>query len=344
MSNGRAFASDNWAPVHPAVMAAIERVNVGHEHAYGADPYTADAVARIKVAFGESAEPYFVFNGTSANVLALDSCLEPFETVICAEWAHIYVDECGAVERMIGSRVSPVPSPDGKLTAESMMSRVVDRGVVHKVQPRAVSITQSTEYGTVYTPAEVRALADAAHGAGLYVHMDGARLANAAASLGASLAATTRDAGVDVLSFGGTKNGALGAEAVVFFNPELARSFEYRRKQRGQLASKMRYAAAQFAALLTDDLWRRNAEHANAMACRLAAGLGDVPGIMLTQPVEANAVFALVPPEAVPGLQQGGEFYVWDERRTEIRLICSFDTTPGDVDLFLDNARRVLAT
>jgi threonine aldolase len=344
VSNGRAFASDSCSPVHPAVLAAIERVNVGHTNAYGDDPHTADAVARIKAAFGASAEPYFVFNGTSANVMALESCLEPFETVICAEWSHIYVDECGAVERMTGSRVTPVPSPDGKVTVDAMMARVVERGVVHKVQPRAVSITQSTEYGTVYRPAEVRALADAAHAAGLYLHMDGARLANAAAALGVSLAETTGDAGVDVLSFGGTKNGALGAEAVVFFNPELARSFEFRRKQRGQLASKMRYPAAQFAALLTDDLWRRNAEHANAMTRRLAAGLEGMPGFMLTQPVEANAIFALVPPGTVAALQRGGEFYVWDEGRTEIRLMCAFDTTPGDVDLFLDNARRVLVT
>ena len=343
MTVTRAFASDNWAPVHPAVMAAIERVNVGHEYAYGADPYTADAIERLKAAFGEMAEPYFVFNGTGANVLALDSCLKSYETVICADVAHIVVDECGAVERLVGARLTTVPSPDGKLTVAGMLSRVEGRGQPHKVQPRAVSITQATEYGTVYTPAEVRALADAAHQAELYLHMDGARLANAAASLGVSLGETTVACGVDVVSFGGTKNGALGAEAVIFFNPVLAREFEFRRKQGMQLASKMRYAAAQFSALLTDELWRRNAEHANAMACRLGAGLGGVPGMTLTQPVEANAVFVTVPPHAVDALQRGGEFYVWDERRTELRLICSFDTTPSDVDAFIENARRVLA-
>jgi threonine aldolase len=338
-----AFASDNWAPVHPAVLEAIARANTGHVHAYGTDPFTGEAVERLKAAFGPTADPFFVFNGTSANVLAIGSCCRPYETVICADTAHIVVDECGAVERLLGVRLTTVPSPSGKLTIDGMLSRVEGRGVEHRVQPRCVSITQATEYGTVYTPAELRSLVDAAHAAGLLVHMDGARLANAAAALGVSLAAITAECGLDVVSFGGTKNGALGAEAVIFFNPDLARDFMYRRKQMGQLASKMRYAAAQFTALMTDELWRANAAQANAMARRLGDGLSAIAGVTLTQPVEANAVFATVPKDAVPRLERAGAFYVWDERRTEIRLVCAFDTTPGDVDGFVDQARRVLA-
>jgi threonine aldolase len=336
------FSSDYCAPVHPAVMAAIARVNVEHEPAYGADPYTHEAVERIKTAFGAEADPYFVFNGTSANVLAIGSCCRPYETVICAETAHIVVDECGAVERLVGVRLTTVPAPSGKLSVESMLARVAGRGDVHKVQPRCVSLTQATEYGTVYTPDEVCALTEAAHGAGLWVHVDGARLVNAAASLGVSLGALTAECGVDVVSFGGTKNGAMGAEAIVFFRPELARDFQYRRKQMGQLASKMRYAAAQFTALFTDDLWLTNASHANAMARRLGEGLVGVPGVTVTQPVEANAVFATVPADRVAELERGGSFYVWDERTTEIRLMCAFDTRASDVDSFLAHVRRVL--
>jgi threonine aldolase len=338
------FASDNWATVHPAVLAAIGRVNSGHVPSYGADPITRDAVERIKAAFGPVAEPYFVFNGTSANVLALGSCCRQYETVICPETAHIVADECGAVERLLGVRLTTVPSTSGKLTIEGMMSRVEGRGSEYKVQPRCISITQSTEYGTVYTVAELRALVEAAHAADLLVHMDGARLANAAAALGVSLAAITGDCGVDVVSFGGTKNGALGAEAVVFFKPELSRDFVYRRKQMGQLASKMRYPAVQFAALLTDDLWRTNAAQANAMARRLAGGLSGITGLTLTQPVEANFVFATVPAETLAGLEQGGAFYMNDARRTEIRLVGSFDTTPEDVDGFIGNARAVFSS
>ncbi|HWZ57450.1 MAG TPA: low specificity L-threonine aldolase [Gemmatimonadaceae bacterium] len=342
MSDHSAFASDNWAPVHPAVLAALTRANSGHVQPYGADPFTGEAVERVRAAFGPSADPYFVFNGTSANVLAIGSCCRPYETVICAETAHIVVDECGAVERLLGVRLTTVPSPSGKLTIDGMMSRVEGKGDEHKVQPRCVSIAQSTECGTVYTASEVRALVEAAHAAGLLVHMDGGRLANAAAALGVSLAATTVECGVDVVSFGGTKNGAMAAEAVIFFNAELARDFVYRRKQMGQLASKMRYAAVQFTALLTDDLWRTNAAHANAMARRMAEGLSAIPRVTLTQPVEANEVFATVPPDAVADLERGGAFYVWDARRTEIRLVCAFDTTPGDVDRFVSHARQVL--
>jgi threonine aldolase len=337
-----AFASDNWASVHPAVMAALARANVGHVFAYGADRFTDEAVERMKAAFGPTADPYFVFNGTSANVLAVGSCCRSFETVICAETAHMVADECGAVERLLGVRLTQVPSPSGKLTVDGMLARVEGRGDVFKVQPRCVSITQATEYGTVYTPAELCALADAAHAAGLWVHMDGSRLANAAAALGVSLRALTADCGIDVVSFGGTKNGAMLAEALVFFQPELARDFLYRRKQMGQLASKMRYVAVQFTALLTDDLWLANASHANAMARRLAEGLAGVPGVVVTQPVEANFVFATVPADRMAELERGGAFYVLDEQRTKVRLACAFDTTAEDVDRFLAHVRRVL--
>lgn len=336
------FASDNWGPIHPAVLAAIGRVNVGHAIPYGEDPVTGEAVRRLKDAFGSSADPYFVFNGTSANVLAIGSCCRSYETVICADTAHVVADECGAVERQLGVRLTTVPAPSGKLTVEGMLSRVEGRGVEHRVQPRCVSVTQPTEYGTVYTVPELTALTRAAHDAGLWVHMDGARLANAAASLGVSLAALTAECGVDVLSFGGTKNGGMLAEAVIFFAPALAEDFKYRRKQMGQLASKMRFVAAQFTALMTDDLWLVNARHANAMARRLGDGLAHVPGLVVTQPVEANAVFATVPPAAVHALERGGAFYVWDERRTEIRLMCGFDTTPEDVDRFVAHVHGVL--
>lgn len=336
------FASDNNGPVHPAVIDALVHANVGHEPAYGADRFTGEAVERIKAAFGPAADPYFVFNGTSANVLAIGSCCRPFETVICAETAHIVVDECGAVERLLGLRLTTAPAPLGKLTVEGMLARLEGRGSEHKVQPRCVSITQATEYGTVYTPSELCALTEAAHGAGLWVHMDGTRLANAAAALGVSLGALSGACGVDVLSFGATKNGAMGAEAVVFFQPELARDFKYRRKQMGQLASKMRYVAVQFTALLTDDLWLANASHANAMARRLGEGLAGVPGVTLTHPVEANEVFATVPPDRVAALERGGAFEVWDERTTEIRLVCAFDTRASDVDAFVAHAQRVL--
>jgi threonine aldolase len=336
------FASDYCASVHPAVLAAIARANVGHAQAYGADAFTGEAVERLKETFGPTADPYFVFNGTSANVLAIGSCCRPFETVICADTAHVVADECGAVERLLGVRLTRVPSPSGKVTIEGMLSRVEGRGDQHRVQPRCVSISQATEYGTLYSVAELRALTSSAHGAGLWVHMDGARLANAAAALGVSLAALTAECGVDVVSFGGTKNGAMLAEAVIFFEPELAREFAYRRKQMGQLASKMRFTAVQFTALLTDELWLANARQANAMARRLADGLLGVRGVTLTQAVEANAVFATVPRQALADLERGGSFYVWDERRTEIRLVCAFDTTPEDVDHFLVHVRGVL--
>jgi len=336
------FASDNWAPVHPNVMRAIERVNTGAAPAYGDDEYTAEAVDHIRRHLGPGAMPYFVYTGTGANILAIGSCVRPWEGVICADSAHIYVSETGAPEWHLGTRLLTVPSDDGKLTVEGMRSRIRGIGNESRVQPRAVSITQATEFGTIYTPEEVQALADAAHAEGLYVHMDGARMANAAAALGLGLGDISSACGVDVLSFGGTKNGALCAEAVVFFDAALAEGFQYRRKQGMQLASKMRYVAAQFTGLLADDTWRENAAHANAMARRLADGLSALPGVRLTQPAESNQVFAVLPADRVLALEEGGTFHAWRPEESEYRFVCSFVTTADEVDQFIAHARRVL--
>ncbi len=339
----RTFASDNWAGVHPDVMAAMAAANVDHTPAYGADPVSQAAVGLFKQHFGEDAEVFVVFNGTGANVVGLQSLLRPFEAVICADSAHINVDECGAPERFLGSKLVAVPTPDGKLTPELVARAARGVGDEHHVQPRVVSITQSTEVGTCYRVDEVEALGAWAHGHGMFLHLDGARLSNAAASLRVGLGAFGSAAGVDVLSFGGTKNGAMAAEAVVSFGAGGASSLRFLRKQSMQLASKMRFASAQFAALLTDDLWRANAEHANRMARRLADGATRVPGVSLAYPVEANGVFALLPPAATEALQQEYPFYVWDEDTGVVRWMASFDTTEDDVDGLVDAVATVMA-
>jgi threonine aldolase len=330
---GRSFGSDNHAPVHPDVLAAIADANSGDVAAYGDDPWTARAEELLKVHFGPDARPYLVFNGTAANVLSLGALTRPYQAVLCADAAHIHTDECGAPERQLGCKLLPVSTVDGKLTVEAVDRVAWAVGDQHHVQPGALSITQSTELGTRYTPAELAELAGWAHARDMSVHLDGARLANAAAGLGSSLRDAAGD--VDVLSFGATKNGGLGAEAVVFLRPGPDDGFAYRRKQGMQLAAKMRYAAAQFVALLTDDLWRRNAAHANAMAARLAAGVAAVPGVRITHPVEANAVFAVPPPAVVAPLQRRYPFYVWDEGTGEVRWMTSFATTESDVDDFV---------
>lgn len=330
---GRAFASDNWAGGHPEVMAALAAVNDGHAPAYGeGDPYTVRAEERFREVFGPDTRTFFVLTGTGANVLALGSLLRPHEAAICPAEAHVNVDECGAPERFLGSKLLPVPAPDGKLTPALVESRARGFSVQHRVQPRVISISQTTELGTVYTLEETRVLADRAHELGLRVHMDGARIANAAAALGASLREASRDAGVDALCFGGTKNGALAAEAVVFFEPALADGFEYARKQGLQLASKQRFVAVQLEALLQGELWRRNAEHANALAARLAAAIRGLPGVELVHPVEANAIFARLPARALPLAGGPYPFYVLDEPAGLARLMTSWDTTEDDVD------------
>ncbi|MGH9081644.1 MAG: threonine aldolase family protein [Acidimicrobiales bacterium] len=331
----RTFASDNWSGVHPDVLAAIVSCNEGHEPSYGDDPMTSQAASLFREHFGPDAQVYLAFNGTGANVIGLQSLLRPFEAVICAAGAHIYTDECGAPERFLGSKLLPVPAPGGKLTPELLEGAMRGTGDEHHVQPRVVSITQATEVGTCYGLGEITALSRWAHDRSLYLHLDGARLANAAAFLGVGLDAFGPASGVDVLSFGGTKNGAMGAEAVVSFRPPEDPALRFIRKQSMQLASKMRFVSAQFVALLSDDLWRANAERANAMAKRLAQGVDSVTGISLAYPVEANGVFVALPPPVTDALQRYYPFHVWDERSGVVRWMTSFDTTEEDVDAFV---------
>jgi threonine aldolase len=333
MTERPGFASDNHAGMHPAVLAAVVAANEGHAAAYGGDPWTVRSLQRFREHFGAHAQAFPVFNGTGANVLCLEALTQPWQAVVCARTAHLHVDECGAPERA-GRKLLVVDTPDGRLTPELVEPLLVRVGDEHVVQPRVISITQSTELGTVYSPDAVAALAGWAHTHGMLLHVDGARLANAAASLGVPLRALTTDAGVDALSFGGTKNGAMGAEAVVLLREDVADGFRYRRKQAMQLGSKMRYLSAQLDALLTDDLWRRNAEHANAMARRLADGVRDIAGVRITQPVEANAVFAILDPAVTERLQEEWPFHVWDDGTGEVRWMAAWDTTPEDVDAF----------
>jgi threonine aldolase len=342
VSSSRGFASDNNATVHPAVLAAIARANVGHATGYGHDEFTKQVEAKFTEHFGADARPFFVFNGTAANVLSMRAMCRPWEAVVCAQTAHLNVDECGAPEAIAGVKLLTATTKHGKLTPElvqRMMSRLGDE---HVVQPRVVSISQCTELGTLYSRDEVRAIAEFAHANRMLLHMDGSRLSNAAAAMKLPLAAISTDVGVDVLSFGGTKNGLLGGEAVVFLNPELSVGFEYLRKQTLQLASKMRFIAAQFDALLTDDLWQRCAGQANAMAADLAKGLDDVAQLTITRPVETNAVFATLPAAVTEELQAEFPFYVWDEQIGEVRWMCSWDTTEDDVDDFVSAVRSLL--
>lgn len=332
MNIKRGFASDNNAGVHARVMQVLNEANDGgHVRAYGDDVFTERAVARFREHFGASVEVFFVFGGTGANVAGLASLARSHEAVVCADTAHINVDECGAPERFTGCKLIVLPTTDGKLVPAQIMPLLAHAGDQHHVQPRVISISQTTELGTVYTCEEVKALADFAHAHAMFLHVDGARIANAAASLGVSLREMMTDAGVDVLSFGGTKNGMMYGEAVVFFDSERARDFKFTRKQAAQLPSKMRFVAAQFDALLAEDLWLRNAAHANRMARLLAAELERIAHIKITQKIEANAVFALMPREQVAVVQRRFFFYVWNEETSEVRLMCSFDTAEEDV-------------
>jgi threonine aldolase len=331
MNAKRGFASDNNAGVHERVFEALRAANEGHVLAYGDDAFTESAVEKFRAQFGEGVEVFFVFGGTGANVVGLAALARPHEAVVCAATAHINVDECGAPERFTGCKLLALQTPDGKLTPELIGPLLAREGDQHHVQPRVVSISQATELGTVYTVRETKTLADFAHARGLLLHVDGARLANAAAHLGVSLRELTTDAGVDVLSFGGTKNGMMYGESVVFFDRGAAREFKFTRKQGAQLPSKMRFIAAQFDALLSEDLWLANARHANRMARLLADELERIPQVKITQAVESNAVFAHLPREHVTSIQQRFFFYVWNEETSEVRLMCSFDTTESDV-------------
>jgi threonine aldolase len=330
----RGFASDNYAGVHPEVLAALASANHGHQVAYGEDVHTERLQQVMRQHFGTSAQTYPVFNGTGANVVALQAMTTRWQAVVCADGAHINADEGGAPETMAGLKLHTVATPDGKLTPALVDQQAWGFGDQHRAQPAVVSITQSTELGTRYTPEEISALADHVHSVGMSLHLDGARISNAAAGLDLPFRAFTTDVGVDVVSFGGTKNGLMAAEAVLVLNPDAVTGVGYLRKTSMQLASKMRFVSAQLVALLDGDLWLRSARHSNAMAQRLAAAVRDIPGVQVTQPVEANAVFATLPGDVTERLQKRFRFYTWNPQTGEVRWMCAFDTTEEDVDAF----------
>jgi threonine aldolase len=339
--SSRGFASDNYSGIHPEVLEAIAAANGGHQVAYGDDLYTARLQEVMAHHFGEGVQAFPMFNGTGANVVGLQSMLPRWGAVVTAGTAHINVDEGGAPERVAGIKLLTVPTEDGKLTPDLIDLEAWGWGDEHRAQPLVVSITQSTELGTLYTVDEVTAIAEHAHSLGMHLHMDGARISNAAASLGVPLRAFTRDAGVDVLSFGGTKNGAMLGEAVVVLNAEASEGLKFLRKLDMQLASKMRFVSAQLIALLEGDLWLRNASHSNAMAQRLRAGVeagladGSITGVAFTQPTQANGVFATLPDGVADRLRESFRFYDWDAAKNEVRWMCSFDTTEEDIDAFI---------
>ncbi|MCF7858997.1 MAG: low specificity L-threonine aldolase [Candidatus Cloacimonetes bacterium] len=338
----RGFASDNNAGIHPEVLKALQTANQGHCIAYGDDIFTERAIKKIKEYFNEDVDVYLTFNGTGSNVLSLKMLTDSFNSIICAETSHINVDECGAPEKFTGSKLLSVPTEDGKLTVDCIKYHMHGFDFEHHSQPQVISITQATEMGTVYTVKEIEKIASYAHKHKLYVHMDGARLSNAAVSIDKSFWEITGQAGIDVLSFGLTKNGAMNAEAIIFFNKEISRKFKFYRKQGMQLASKMRFMAVQFEALLSNELWKRNAEHANKMAKILADKVADIPQINITQKVEANGIFAIIPAVIIPKLQDQFFFYMWDQKKSEVRWMTSFDTQLSDIDDFIVLLKKLL--
>jgi threonine aldolase len=340
---GKGFASDNNSGVHPAVFKSMEAANTGHVTGYGADKYTQKAIKIFKEKFGPETEVYFVFNGTGANVLGLSTVTQSFNSIICAETAHIQEDECGAPEKFTGCKLLPVEPENGKLTPERIQHHLKGFDFEHHSQPRVISISQVTEMGTVYQPEEIKALADLAHKNNMLLHMDGARIANAAVALNLDFKTFTKDCGVDVLSFGGTKNGMMLGEAVLFFDPERTKFTKYIRKQSMQLYSKMRFVGAQFIAYFENDLWKETAVHSNKMAKLLEAEVAKIPEIKLTQPVEANGVFAIVPPEIIKPLQEKFFFYMWNETISEVRWMTSFDTTEKEIYEFTGLIKKLLA-
>lgn len=343
-ANERGFASDNYAGVHPQVLAALGAANGGHQTAYGSDAYTEHLSGMFRELFGDSAETFPVFNGTGANVVALQALVDRWGAVVCADTAHIHVDEGGAPERVGAIKLLTVPTEAGKLTPDLVDRQAYGFDDEHRAMPQVVSITQSTELGTLYTPDEIRALADHAHGLGMSLHLDGARIANATAALGVPVREFTTDAGVDIVSFGGTKVGGLAAEAVVVLAPEKVRHVKHLRKLSMQLASKMRFVSVQLEALLTDGLWLELAGHANAMAQRLASGVREIDGVDIVYPVQSNAVFAKLPPDVSRRLMERYRFYFWDEAAGHVRWMCAFDTTEEDVDGFLAAVRAELGS
>ncbi len=338
----KSFGSDNHSGIHPAILKAIEAANEDHAIAYGDDPVTERAKGLLRELFGEGSDAYFVFNGTGANVLALKTLTRSYEAIVCPATAHIFTDECGAPEARTGCKLLPVPTPDGKLTPELVRTQLHGFGFPHHSQPRVISISQPTELGTLYTAQEIKALADLAHENGMYLHVDGARLANACAALQVSPCEMIVETGVDVVCVGGTKNGLMLGEAVVFMDKQLSVNAMYERKQLMQLSSKMRFVAAQFEAYLTDGLWLELAVHANRMAGLLSESVAGIPGVELTQKSEVNGVFARLPRAAISALQRDFYFYVWDEERDEVRWMTSFDTTEQEVVDFAAAVRRAL--
>jgi threonine aldolase len=337
----KSFASDNYSGVHPEIIEALQAANQEHAGSYGADEHTARATKKFKAHFGPDAEVFFVYNGTGANVLGLTALTKSYNSIICADGAHINVDESTAPEKFLGCKLLTLPTTDGKITAEQVRNRIQRVGDQHHPQAKVISISQASEYGTVYDIDEIRALSAVAKDNHMALHMDGSRIANAAVTLNKDFRAFTRDAGVDVLSFGGTKNGLMFGEAVVIFNPALASDFLYVRKQGMQLHSKMRFIAAQFEALLTNDLWKRNASHTNRMANLLGESLKSIPGIAITQKINANGVFASFPRKIIEPLQKDYPFYVWNESIHEVRLMCSWDTTEDEIKAFVARVREL---
>ena len=336
------FASDNYSGVHPEIMDALIKANHGHAASYGSDPYTEQAIKRFKDFFGNDIEVFFAYNGTGANVLGLSALTRSFEGIICSHLAHIHVDESTASEKFIGCRQITIETVNGKITPDGIEKKIQRLGDQHHPQAKVISISQSTEYGTVYTPDEIAGIAAVAKKYGMYLHMDGSRICNAAVAQKKDFKSFTSDLGVDVLSFGGTKNGMMFGEAVIFFEKQLAKDFQYIRKQGMQLHSKMRFIAAQFDAMLSNDLWQKNAAHANKMASLLAAELRKISRITITKSVDANGVFAIMPPEIIPSLQEHQYFYVWNEELNEVRLMCSFNTSEKNVEDFVQKIKELL--
>ncbi len=342
MSNNKHFGSDNHSGIHPDILKAIINANSDHAIAYGEDEYTKRAIKKFKEHFGKDIDVFLLYTGTAANILGLKTITNSFNSIICAETAHLNVHECCGPEKFTGCKLVTISTTDGKLTVDQIKPHIVGVGDPHQAQPKVISITQPTELGTVYTPKEIKEITDFAHENNMLVHVDGARLSNAAASLNVGMKEITQDVGVDLLCFGGTKNGMMFGEAVIFFNKKLSKNFVFFRKQGMQLASKMRFISVQFEALLSNNLWLKNAKHSNKMAQLLYREIKDIPKIKITQKVQTNAIFAIIPKNYVIPLQKEYFFYVFNELTSEVRWMCSFDTTTEDIMNFSNTIRRII--
>lgn len=330
------FKSDNNSGVHPKILEAIINANDGHDRAYGDDRYSLEAKEKISKLFGKEVDVYFVTSGTAANVIGLGGLLRPFESVICPDTAHINVDECGSFETFTGSKILYTPNRNGKITKEDIKPFLSSLGDEHQSQPRVISISQTTEVGTLYSLEEIRELADFAHENNMLLHMDGARIANAVVALDTTFKEMVTDTGVDLLSFGGTKNGMMIGEAIISFNKELSRYFKFHRKQGMQLLSKMRFISAQFIAYLEDDLWKENAKNANDMGQYLAKELSILEGVKVKENLITNMIFANMDKKIIDALQDDFDFYVTDEGTNEVRFVTSFDIIKEDIDKFIE--------